>query len=155
MTYATKTRSNTPPGRYHVRQTLRDWNTDKKQTDDRSQIMPCPEVLAKDHSPAHAIGGVNHMPIPSSVVDCAVGFSCLDLQSTAPPKVTHSPAGASLIPVRSLSVLIISCGVSVEIGDASSWRCWLPLDKRSGSVDHHFPFECRGSWPVVWWRMVA
>ena len=26
--------------------------------------MPCPELLPNDHSPAHAIGGVNNMPIP-------------------------------------------------------------------------------------------
>jgi len=103
----------------------------------------------------------------SSVVDCAVGFKCLDFQSTAHPKVTHSPvvswsvswwniyinlqylsctvskvllqpAEASLIPVRSLSVPMMGCAVSVEIGDASPWWCWLPLAKWSGRSS--FPF---------------
>jgi hypothetical protein len=51
MTYSTKTRSNTPPGCYHDRQTLSHWKTDRKhedrrqKTEDRSQTMPCPELL--------------------------------------------------------------------------------------------------------------
>jgi hypothetical protein len=100
------------------------------------------------------------------VVDCAVGCNCLVFQSTALPKVTHSPgvsrwcwkiyinlqylpcavskgllqpAGALLIFVRSLSVPIMGCAVGVEIGEASQWRCGLPLDKRSGRS--LFPYE--------------
>ena len=80
----------------------------------------------------------------SSVVNCAVGFNCLDLQSTTPRKVTHSTAGASLIPVCSLLVAIMGCALGVELGDASPWRCWLPPEKRGGSVDR-FPFKRQGS----------
>jgi len=96
MTYSTKTRSNTPPGHYHVRQTLSLWKTDRKQTEDRRQ-----KTEAK---PCHALSSSQTtilllMPLQasiicrflSSVVDCAVGFNCLEFQSTAPPKVTHSP----------------------------------------------------------------
>jgi len=96
---------------------------------------------------------------PNQVVDCAVGFNCLDCQSAAPPEVTHSPsvvwsvlhrrtvlkvllqpARASLILAGSLTVPIMGCavGVGVRIGAASQWRCWLPLDICSGIPS--FPF---------------
>jgi hypothetical protein len=165
MTYSPMTRSNTPPGRYHIRQTLSHWKkTDRKQQDRRQK---------PNHAMPRAPPKWPLMPLEASiialclnsVVDCAVGFNCLNFQSTAPLKVTHSPvvswscwkiyinlqylactvskvqllpAGASLIPWRSLSVPIMGCAVGVEIGDASPWWCWLRLDKRSGRSS--FPF---------------
>jgi len=96
----------------------------------------------------------------NSVVDCSVSFNCLDFQSAAPLKVTHSsvvswsvlhwrteskvllqPAGAGLSLVRSLLVPIMGCavGVGVAIGDASPRQCWIPLDKRSRIPS--FPFS--------------
>jgi len=38
--------------------------TARKQTQDRTQNMPCPELLPNNHSPTHAMEGVNHMLIP-------------------------------------------------------------------------------------------
>jgi len=37
---------------------------DRKQAEERSQTTTYPELLPDNHSPAHAIGGINHMPIP-------------------------------------------------------------------------------------------
>jgi len=107
----------------------------------------------------------------NSVVDCVVSFNCLDYQSTAPPKVTqspvvswsvswwniyinlqylpctvwkvlHQPAGASVILVRSLSVPIMGCAVGVKIGDASPWRCALPLNKQSERSSFRYAKVC-------------
>jgi len=168
MTYSTKTRSNTPPGRYHVRQTLSHWKTRQKtnrrqKTEDRKQKPNHAMPWAPPKRP------FSRSCFLSSVVDCAVGFNCMDFQSAAPPKVIYSfvvswscwkiyinlqylqcivskvvlqPAGASLILVRNLSVPIIGCAVRVKIGDASPWRCWPPLDKHSGSVGSLFKHKC-------------
>jgi len=35
--------------------------------------------------------------------------------------------------------------VCIEIGDCSQWRCWLPLDLWSGSIDLCYPFKREGS----------
>jgi len=35
--------------------------------------------------------------------------------------------------------------VIMETGDISTWKCWVPLDKWSGSVDRHFGLICNGS----------
>jgi len=42
---------------------LKKQTENKWKTEDRGETMPCPEVLPNNHSPAHAIGGINHMPI--------------------------------------------------------------------------------------------
>jgi len=166
MGYCTKTQSNTPPGRYHVPEKLSHRKIlGRKQTEDRQQKPNHPMPWAPPKGP------FSRSWFLSLIVDCAVGFNCLDFQLTAPPKVTHSlvvsrsvlwwdvhfnlqylsctvskvllqPAGASLIPIRSLSVSIMRSSVSVEIGDASLWRCGLPLDKPSGRW--LFPIETQG-----------
>jgi len=61
MTYSTKTRSNTPTGRYHVRQTLSHWKTRQKtnrrqKTEDRRQ-----KTEAK---PCHALGSSQTTILP-------------------------------------------------------------------------------------------
>jgi len=111
----------------------------------------------------------------SSVVDCAVGFNhCLEFLSTTRVRVTHSavalwsllslsvlggrnvsmillqPAGASFILLHSLLVPIMGSAVGVEIGDASPWRCWLPLDKWSSSIDRYFLLTHECSYGVGW-----
>jgi len=60
------TQSNTPPGHYHIHQTLSHWKTDRKQIEDRrkmTEAKPC-HALSSSQTTAHAIGGVNHGPIP-------------------------------------------------------------------------------------------
>jgi hypothetical protein len=162
MVYSTKTRSNTPPGRYHIHQTISNWKnrqiTNRRQeTEDRRQNANHAMPWAPPKRPLMQFKAAMRDLLLNSVVDCAVGFNSLDFQSTAPPKMTHSPvrlwavarwitiskillqaAGVSLIPVRSLSDPMMGCAVSIEIGDASLWRCWLPLDIRSGRSS--FPF---------------
>jgi len=57
----------------------------RQKTEDRSQTMPCPELLPNDHSPAHAIGGVNHMPIPKlgSRLCCRLQLSWLPVSRSS------------------------------------------------------------------------
>jgi len=87
MTYSTKTRSNTPPGRYHVRQTLSHWKTDRKQEDRRqkTEAKPCYALSSSQMTPAHAVGGVNHMPIPmlSSRLCCRLPLSWLPVNRSS------------------------------------------------------------------------
>jgi len=156
MRYSTNTRSKTPPGRYQVHQTLSHWkNRQKTNRRQKTEPKPChalsssqPTILLLMPLEASSIGLSLNL-----VVECAVGFNCVDFLSAAPPKETHSPvaswlvldwrtvskvllqqAGASLISIRSLSVPIMGCAVGVthaiscctwciEIGDAPQWRC--------------------------------
>jgi len=111
---------------------------------DRSHTMPWPELLPNDHSPAHAIEGINHMPSPKlgSRLCCRLSLSWLPVNRSSEGDTQSFciviAAGRSLIPIRSLLVPIMGCAVGVEIGGASPWRCVLPLDKRSGIPS--FPF---------------
>lgn len=54
------------------------------------------------------------------VHNCTLSSECVDIQSTTAPKITHTPAGAFLIPVCGLSVLILGFAVGVGVGV----RCW-------------------------------
>jgi len=63
MTYSTRTRSNTPPGHYHVRQTLSQWKN-RQNRRQKTEAKPCHALSSSQMTPAHAVGGVNHMPIP-------------------------------------------------------------------------------------------
>jgi len=47
--------------------------------------MPCPELLRNDHSPAHAIGGVNHMLSPKlgSRLCCRLPLSWLPVNRSS------------------------------------------------------------------------
>jgi len=88
MTYSTKTRSNTPPGRYHVRQTLSHWkNRQKTNRRPKTEAKPCHALSSSEMTPAYAIGGVNHGPMPK-----LGSWLCCRLQLSWLP-VNHSSEG--------------------------------------------------------------
>jgi len=98
MMYYMKTGSTTPPGRYHVRQTVSHWKNrqnpteDRRQkTEDRRQKPNHAMLWAPPKQPLMPLEASNIGLCQNSVVDFAAGFNSLDFQSTTPPKVTHSP----------------------------------------------------------------
>jgi hypothetical protein len=155
MTYSTMTRSNTPPGRYHVRQTLRHWkNRHKTHRRQKTEAKSFDALSSSEMTPTHAIGGVNHMPMPKlgSWLCCRLQLSWLrvnrsfegDTQSwciligialknciggTAP--TSRSIVDSRTQPLGPNHRVCCQCKCSVDIADASQWRCGLPLDKRS------------------------
>jgi len=125
MTYSTKTRSNTPPGHYYIHQTLSHWKNRQKthstqKPKDNSQTMPCPELIPNDHSPAHAIGGVNHMPIPKvgSWLCCQLELSWLPVNrsSKGDTQSSWSIIDFCTQPVGPNHGLCCQCWCGVEIG---------------------------------------
>jgi len=107
----------------------------KPKTEDRSQTMPCPELLPNDHSTTHAIGGVKHMPSPmlSSRLCCRLPLSCLPVNRSSEgdslPRWSVIDSHTLLLgPNHGLCCLCRNwrcfAGAMLTSAWQTKWKCW-------------------------------
>jgi len=133
MTYSTKTWSNTPPGRYHVHQTLSHWqNRQKTNRRQKTEAKPCHALSSSQTTPAHGVGVINPGPTPK-----LGGWLCCWLQLSWLP-VSRSSEGDT----QSCWIVIgIALNNRIEGTAPNSWSVVDSHTQRLGP-NHWFCCQC-------------